>query len=60
MLGWLYRIIIGRFSTCEHNWKKISDGEIKQDGIMKAKIMVYRCIKCGKTDKVKITVNDMY
>lgn len=50
MIGWLYRIIIGRFSQCEHKWSHA--GELKEfgdrdDGLPTRYTILMRCDKCG-------------
>jgi hypothetical protein len=48
MLGLLYRILIGRFSRCDHKWATIHHGALV--GLGGAKTGDYyhpRCEKCG-------------
>lgn len=47
MLGWLYRIIIGKFDTCDHIWVTVKTGIINTDCGTKA-YYDKECSKCGK------------
>jgi len=53
MIGWLYRIIIGRFG-CDHKWKIISDHLVngtKSDGGGSWKMIVLQCEHCGSVKR---------
>lgn len=57
MLGWIYRIIIGHFSKCDHEYKIIKEGtetKIGTDSVI-SYVYVLQCSKCGemKNHKVK-------
>lgn len=51
MIGWLYRIIIGRFG-CEHNWKILKPVDVQvhyEDSSPEVWIDYHlQCSKCGK------------
>ena len=56
MIGFLWRIIVGRFSSCQHKWNQFdtvsvfswnSDRPIYYDYHQK-------CEKCGKLQKVRL------
>jgi hypothetical protein len=56
MLGWLYRMIIGRFSSCEHKWAKVAtlSGKYMHGG-GECHRWIMQCEKCGKVHTVDIT-----
>ena len=50
MLGWLYRMIVGRFSTCEHKWVVLKEVALYEDSLSAAPCGVryeLQCSKCG-------------
>lgn len=49
MLGYLYRILIGRFSSCEHVWETQSVCRVvNHDGVSIGQSAYLRCTKCGE------------
>lgn len=57
MIGWIYRLIVGSFSSCHHDFKIIKEGEEKdiKSGSVIGYVYVLQCSKCGelKNHKVK-------
>lgn len=55
MIGWLYRILIGHFHSCRHEWetKQVVKFEITRDGApYKTGDRVFMCCKkCGDWTK---------
>ena len=48
MLGYLWRLIIGRLSSCEHHWTTIKTGEITSDDVVViGSYYDLQCDKCG-------------
>lgn len=49
MIGWLYRMIVGRFDSCRHNWETIGKGEVCRvsDGAVIGHRYDLRCKSCG-------------
>jgi len=47
MLGYLWRLIIGRFSSCEHQWTIIKNGNITQDDVICGEWYDLQCVICG-------------
>lgn len=61
MLGWLYRIIIGYFHVCNHEWEIIKNREVEvyDDEIDDLVVEHYskyllQCKKCGDLKTVKL------
>jgi hypothetical protein len=48
MLGWLYRVIIGRFGYCQHTWKILCKGQYTGDFGNTGNYYDLQCTKCGK------------
>ena len=49
MLGWLYRLIIGRFSNCDHEWEIIKTYKIADTkGRHRTDRHLLSCKKCGE------------
>ncbi len=48
MIGWLYRIIFGRFTQCQHKWviHRQIEGRYTEGGGSTI-VYVNRCEKCG-------------
>lgn len=54
MLGWIWRMLVGRFSTCEHHWEVLKQLVIennKNDSIGVEYHM--KCSKCGEIKSKK-------
>lgn len=47
MLGWLYRVLIGSFHTCYHDWETMRTGVGTNDDGNRWPIVYLRCKKCG-------------
>lgn len=50
MIGWLWRMIVGRFDVCEHKWAQFSKMEVHPRGrpeVLAGAIYGLRCEKCG-------------
>jgi hypothetical protein len=49
MIGWLYRLIVGRFTDCRHEWEihQTITGKYRVVG-GEALIHSLRCKKCGE------------
>jgi len=49
MLGWLYRVLVGSFKSCEHKYKIVSQFKITDYcGNTTAHRYVQQCEHCGK------------
>lgn len=49
MIGWLYRMIVGRFVSCRHSWETIRETEMMKEGYdlpVKTR-WTLRCKSCG-------------
>lgn len=53
MLGWLWRVFVGRFLDCSHKWEQQGAYESKHDTYphFKCMIICLRCSKCGDIRK---------
>jgi hypothetical protein len=49
MIGWLYRVLIGRFSRCDHKWETMETINVKDisDGTSWYRYIL-KCEKCGE------------
>ena len=47
MLGWLYRMLIGSFTSCNHKWIILKERPIKDDGLRIGTVYDCQCEKCG-------------
>jgi len=58
MIGWLYRIIIGSFSSCSHEWETISQAPIThvRTQTLIGAVYVLKCGKCGDIQQRNIEV----
>jgi len=55
MIGWLWRIIVGRFSSCEHQWEIFTQFRLRdENNAIIGRLVVLRCQKCGKLKNFKI------
>jgi hypothetical protein len=58
MIGFLWRLIVGRFSRCEHQWEtKENLGVWSEDGDYKHPIYIDKhlcCTKCGTWKRVRL------
>jgi len=59
MLGWLYRVIVGSFKICEHQWEVVNKGDILRFDNIKGHYAVYECTKCRGQKVNKINVTDL-
>jgi transcription elongation factor Elf1 len=55
MLGLIYRLVIGTFATCNHDWQCKDELEVECSFSGKNRIYVMRCKKCGDMKNHKIT-----
>ena len=51
MIGWLWRVLVGRFQQCEHKWKyqnvvKVFDIDVSCKNPAETRIIL-QCEKCG-------------
>lgn len=51
MLGWLYRMIIGRFSRCEHKWETADTATLSGGHGARGVRYILRCERCGDIKK---------
>lgn len=54
MLGWIWRLLVGRFSRCEHQWETVDVRDVldKTDGGEdRYKRYILRCQNCGDVCK---------
>ena len=47
MLGFLYKIIIGSFYICDHNWEIIENLSIMVEDLERGRKIILQCKKCG-------------
>jgi len=47
MLGFLYRIIVGSFHICDHEWDIYQEREISDGHKLIGVRFIMRCNKCG-------------
>jgi hypothetical protein len=52
MIGWLWRVIFGRFSSCEHKWEHKETHEVFTYDVLHGKrktgeMFTCCCAKCG-------------
>lgn len=52
MIGWLYRMLVGRFSQCKHHWKEMRPAMVAgriDEGRTKDQLICYvlQCEHCG-------------
>ena len=50
MIGWLWRMIVGRFTACEHKWQTFSEMKVTPRGrqeVIAGMLYGLRCEKCG-------------
>jgi len=50
MLGWLWLMIVGRFSNCDHVWKIIDQKQIRRSFETGTRFIL-QCEKCGDVKK---------
>lgn len=56
MIGWLYRLLVGSFSRCEHKWKTLDYAEITSDGVRVGRKYYLECTKCGEVKQKRLTL----
>lgn len=54
MIGFLYRLIVGHFHRCLHEWETIEVGKSTSWVGSVGKIFVLRCKKCGDIEQREI------
>lgn len=49
MIGWLWRLLIGRFTSCDHKWETKEELQYvtKDTRAPAGKRVLLRCEKCG-------------
>ena len=52
MIGWLYRLIVGSFTHCRHEWETLGK-EITDESYKKEIAVMLRCKKCGDVNVKK-------
>lgn len=58
MIGWLWRLIIGHFNTCKHDFEIIREVNIYKSETSKLPVgnkFILQCKKCGDLKIVKHT-----
>jgi len=58
MLGWLYRALVGSFSSCNHKWKVIRTIQVARasdDDELLGYQYTQECEHCGKLKKTTIS-----
>lgn len=48
MLGWLYRVVVGNFKSCKHEWEIINKGTVSSQGRKVGVFYVLQCKHCGE------------
>lgn len=61
MLGWIYRMIVGHFSRCQHKWKIHEEHALvhrKEDDTVKTigTLTVLQCQNCGDLKEFKTVI----
>lgn len=57
MIGWLWRILVGRFHECEHKWIHRGTHKVVMDDHDEVPLyhrQVCQCEKCGKWKSFKV------
>lgn len=49
VIGWLWRVIVGNFTTCPHDWELLDDRDIFINEKLAGHSYLYRCKKCCDT-----------
>jgi hypothetical protein len=47
MIGLIWRLLFGRFTSCEHVWETKISGQLTENGSDIGHYVVLRCKKCG-------------
>ena len=47
MIGFLWRLIVGHFTQCNHNWETIDEGIVRGNGVEIGRLYVLKCKNCG-------------
>jgi hypothetical protein len=47
MIGLIWRLLFGRFTSCEHVWETKISGQLTENGGDIGHYVVLRCKKCG-------------
>jgi len=53
MIGWIWRLLVGKFNSCDHEWETIESSTVqrREDNTRIGKSYVLRCKKCGEMKK---------
>ncbi len=56
MLGWLWRVLVGRFRVCDHVWETVETTKViaTPKAIPHAYDKHLRCTKCGNWKSVRL------
>jgi translation initiation factor 2 beta subunit (eIF-2beta)/eIF-5 len=59
MLGYLYRMIVGQFTSCKHQWEIHNHGDIvdTQDRVT-GEYYYLKCSKCGEMKSKNFRAHD--
>ena len=52
MIGWLWRVVFGRFTSCKHEFEIYQSGNYKSSGKVIGVVYHLRCTKCGDMKQV--------
>jgi hypothetical protein len=55
MLGLIYRLIVGRFNSCQHEWEVKQTYTLTYEWRGNQLVYVMQCKKCGDLKNHKIT-----
>jgi uncharacterized protein CbrC (UPF0167 family) len=58
MIGFLYRLFFGNFSSCKHSWEIIQEEKIKRsnDKARIGTVYIQKCKHCGKLNRFDVTL----
>lgn len=48
MIGWLYRMLVGRFNRCDHDWKLLGEETVMTGPNSHAVRYTLQCKHCGE------------
>lgn len=48
MIGWFWKLLVGSFHSCQHEWKIVGECNVVDDSGTKVAYKFYQqCTKCG-------------